>query len=179
MQAKPSGAEFLSAISKFIKRKKILWLPACLRPSQNVKSSIFTWQSCSDGKEMYKKASCTCKVVVLPCQGALTICMENPVIPGRIQMERFIPVKIFRKKSNTLRGITFFPFLPIRPKYLVPFVWSVPGVSWGGKWFISTQAHSLSGVLQWYNSNSFVFSETFSSPVPFVRNFLPKFPYKW
>ena len=31
--------------------------------------------------------------------------MENP---GRIQMERFIPVKIFRKKSNTFRGITFF-----------------------------------------------------------------------
>ena len=25
----------------------------------------FTLQSCSDGKEMYKKASCTCKVVVL------------------------------------------------------------------------------------------------------------------
>ena len=72
-----------------------------------------------------------------------------------------------------------FPFLPIRPKYLVPFVFSVPGVSWGGKWFVSTQAHSLSGVLQWYNSNSFLFSETFSSPVPFVRNFLPKFPYKW
>ena len=130
-------------------------------------------------KKCTKKASCTCKVVVLPCQGALTICMENPVIPGRIQMERFILVEIFRKKSNTLRGITFFPFLLIRPKYLVPFVWSVPGVSWGGKWFVSTQAHSLSGVLQWYNSNSFLFSETFSSPVPFVRNVLPKFRYKW
>ena len=31
--------------------------------------------------------------------------MENPEIPGRIQMERFIPVEIFRKKSNTFRGI--------------------------------------------------------------------------
>ena len=29
---------------------------------------------------------------------ALTICMENPEIPWRIQMERFIPVEIFRKK---------------------------------------------------------------------------------
>ena len=28
---------------------------------------------------------------------ALTICMENPEIPGKIQMERFIPVEIFRK----------------------------------------------------------------------------------
>ena len=30
--------------------------------------------------------------------GALTICMENLVIPGKIQMGRFIPVEIFRKK---------------------------------------------------------------------------------
>ena len=36
------------------------------------------------------------------CQRALTNCMENP---GRIQMERLIPVEIFRKKSNTFRGI--------------------------------------------------------------------------
>ena len=64
--------------------------------------------------------------------------METRVIPGRIQMEQFIPVEIFRKKSNAFRGITFFPFLP-----------------------------------------TFLFSETLSSPVLFVRNFLPKFPYKW
>ena len=58
---------------------------------------------------------------------ALTICIENPEIPARIQMERFIPVKFFRKKSNTFRGITksiaFFPFLLERPKFYVPFVW--------------------------------------------------------
>ena len=53
-------------------------------------------------------------------QGALTISMENP---GRIQMEWFIPMEIFRKKSNTFRGNTFFPFLPKRPKFFVPFVW--------------------------------------------------------
>ena len=49
--------------------------------------------------------------------------MENPVIPGRIQMQRFIPKEIFRKNSNTFRGITFFPFLPKQPKFFVPFVW--------------------------------------------------------
>ena len=38
-------------------------------------------------------------------------------------MERSIPGEIFRKKSNTLRGITFFPFLPKQPKFSVPFVW--------------------------------------------------------
>ena len=49
--------------------------------------------------------------------------MENPEIPGRIQMERFSPVEIFRKKSNTFRSITFFPFLPKQPKFSIPFVW--------------------------------------------------------
>ena len=38
--------------------------------------------------------------------GALTICMENPKIPGKIRMEWFTRVEIFRKKSNTFRGIT-------------------------------------------------------------------------
>ena len=27
------------------------------------------------------------------------------------------------QKSNTFRGITFFPFLPKRPKFSVPFLW--------------------------------------------------------
>ena len=43
--------------------------------------------------------------------------MENP---GRIQMERFIPVKIFRKKSNTFRGITFFLFEQLMDRKLLP-----------------------------------------------------------
>ena len=41
--------------------------------------------------------------------------MENSEIPRRIQMERFIPVEIFHKKSNTFWGITIFRFLPKRP----------------------------------------------------------------
>ena len=48
---------------------------------------------------------------------------KNPEIPGGIQMERFILVEIFREKSNTFQSITFFPFLPKRPKFsalLVP-----------------------------------------------------------
>ena len=49
--------------------------------------------------------------------------MENPEISGRIQVERFIPVEFFRKKSNIFRGITFFPFLTKRAKFSVPFVW--------------------------------------------------------
>ena len=37
----------------------------CPSPPQNVKLRTFTSQSCNDGKEMYKKALCSCKVVVL------------------------------------------------------------------------------------------------------------------
>ena len=33
-----------------------------------MKLGIFTGSCAVDGKEMYKKAWCTCKVVVLPCQ---------------------------------------------------------------------------------------------------------------
>ena len=50
--------------------------------------------------------------------------MEFSVIPGRIQMERFIPVESFRKKGNTFRGISFFPLLPEFPEISVPFVHS-------------------------------------------------------
>ena len=40
MQANSSGAEILSTISKFMKRMN--FVIACLRPSQNVKLGIFT-----------------------------------------------------------------------------------------------------------------------------------------
>ena len=50
--------------------------------------------------------------------------MEFSVIPGRIQMERFIPVENFGKKGNTFRGISFFSLLPEFPKISVPFVHS-------------------------------------------------------
>ena len=45
------------------KEKKVVVL--CSRPRQNVNSGTFTFWSGNDGKEMYKKARCTCKVFVL------------------------------------------------------------------------------------------------------------------
>ena len=72
--------------------------------------------------------------------GALTICMENTVIPRRIQMERFIPVENFRKKSNSFQALpSFFPFWPKRPKFFVP-LWltsssaKLPVEAEGEKW---------------------------------------------
>ena len=57
-------------------------------------------------------------------------------------MERFIPVGIFRKKSNTLRVITFFPFLRKRPKFSVPYLSGllVPG-------FMSRESEEFTGIL--------------------------------
>ena len=51
MQANSSGAEFLSTISKFMKRMN--FVIAYLRPSQNVK---LLGSRAVDGTEMYKKA---------------------------------------------------------------------------------------------------------------------------
>ena len=76
MQANSSGAEFLSTISKFMKRMN--FVIACLRPSQNVKLGIFTDSRAVDGKEMYKKALCTCKVVVLPYQAITYLTFSSP-----------------------------------------------------------------------------------------------------
>ena len=76
MQANSSGAEFLLTISKFMKRMNFVM--ACLRLSQNVKFGIFTGSRAVDGKEMYKKALCTCKVVVLPCEAIAYLTFSSP-----------------------------------------------------------------------------------------------------
>ena len=41
--------------------------------------------------------------------GALSICVEKPVVPVGNQMERAFPLEIFRKKRNTFSGIPLFP----------------------------------------------------------------------
>ena len=61
-------ANFLELNSKGLylsKKKKKNVVVLSSRAPQNVKLAIFSSQSCNDGKEMYKKALCSCKVVVL------------------------------------------------------------------------------------------------------------------
>ena len=48
-----------------VQKGKEKFVVVCLRSPQNLKVGNFTLQSCSDGKEVYQKAWCTCKVVVL------------------------------------------------------------------------------------------------------------------
>ena len=48
--------------------KKTIAILLSSRPPQNVKLGGFTSYSCSDGNEMYKRGSSTCKIVVLLIQ---------------------------------------------------------------------------------------------------------------
>ena len=76
MQVNSSGADILSAISKFMKRMN--FVIAYLRPSQNVKLGIFTDSRAVNGKEIYKKAY-TCKVVVQsPYQAIAYLTFSSP-----------------------------------------------------------------------------------------------------
>ena len=54
MQVNSSGAEFLATISKF--KKRMNFVIACLRPSQNVKLGIFTSSRTVDGKKNVQKS---------------------------------------------------------------------------------------------------------------------------
>ena len=56
-----SGAEFLLTISKFMKRMN--FVIARLRPSQNVKLGIFMGSRAVDSKEMYKKRDACAKLL--------------------------------------------------------------------------------------------------------------------
>ena len=73
--------------------------------------------------------------------GALTICMENPKIPGRIQMERFIPVEIFRKK------VIPFEVLPFSRSYRNDrnFLYHLFGLPVPG--FMSRESEKFTGIL--------------------------------
>ena len=51
---------------------------ACLRASQNMKLGNFTGSRAVDGKDMYKKVWCTCKVVVLPGQAIAYLTFSSP-----------------------------------------------------------------------------------------------------
>ena len=80
-----------------------------------------------------------------PKTRALTICMQNPVIPGRIQMKRFICI--------------------------ICLVNQCLASSWGGRWQWRSFPRRIMVFYKWYISNPFPFWETFSSPVLFVRIF--------
>ena len=73
--------------------------------------------------------------------GALTICIENRKIPGRIQMERFIPVEIFRKKVIPFEVLSFSRSYRNDRNFLYHlFGLPVPG-------FMSRESEKFTGIL--------------------------------
>ena len=89
-------------------------------------------------------------------------------------MERFIPVEIFRKKSNAFRGIPFSPFLLKRPKFVVYHLFGllVPG-------FMPRKSENFAGILSTVQLNPVPVFGAIKIPVPFDGNFPPKFSCKW
>ena len=87
-------------------------------------------------------------------------------------MQRFIPVEIFRKKSNTFRGITVFPFLLKRPKISVPFFW-ITSATLHVERKRKIYGYFVNGTTQ---SRSCFRCQ--KKTVPFDGNFSPKFPQK-
>ena len=67
--------------------------------------------------------------------------MENPEIPGRIQMERFIPVEIFRKKVVRFEVLPFSRFYRNDQNFLYHLSeLLVPG-------FMSRESEKFNGIL--------------------------------
>ena len=67
-----------------------------------MKLGFFTSQSCSDAKEMYKQACCTCRVVVLPIQPIpfLTLSLPSPLWHLKV------PIKWTRQRMAYYRAFS-------------------------------------------------------------------------
>ena len=83
----------------------------------------------------------------------LSICMENLEIPGRIQMERFIPVEIFRKKVIPLEVLPFSCFYRNEQNLLYHLIELLVQCASCRK-----KVKNLPVFCKWYNSIPFLFS---------------------
>ena len=89
--------------------------------------------------------------------------------------------KIFRKKRNTFRGITFFQFLPriFWPKKKTEIFCTIC-LDYQCQASCREKVKNLLVFCKWYNSESRpCFGRQKKIPVPFDGKFSPKFPHKW
>ena len=92
-----------------IQKERGNFVVACVLPLYNVKLSIFTSWSCSDGKEMYKKTWCTWKMVVLVVKPVVfvTFSLWSPSsdleVPNR---DLTTATATATRRSNTIRFIS-------------------------------------------------------------------------
>ena len=116
---------------------------------------------------------CRCGKIVIQTGSAYHLC-GKPSNSGENSNGTVQPGGNFPEKSNRFRGITFFPFLPKRPKFSVPFVWIT-----SARLQVERRQKKLPVFCKWDNSIPFLFSVPKKDPLPFDGRFSPKFPYKW
>ena len=89
-------------------------------------------------------------------------------------MERFIPVEIFRKKSNTFNSRYYlFPILTEMTKIFCAIC-----LDYQRQTLCREKVKYLPVFCKWYNSIPFLFSVPKKILAPLDQKFSPKFPYK-
>ena len=93
------------------KKKKVLVF--CWRSPQNVNlARIFTSQSCSDSKEMYKKVGCTCKVVF--CQSKPISIAFLPLSLSLLSPSPLLKLPIVYKRLGFVKKKTVLQLLSLK-----------------------------------------------------------------
>ena len=99
IQANYSGAEFLQPYPRSWRE----WILSLLQFTSFTKREIrhvHGLRRTVDGKEMYKKAWCSCKVVVLPCQAIAYLTFLSPPHLKLPIMSYYLRYTVIRQKQN-------------------------------------------------------------------------------
>ena len=105
IQANYSGAEFLQPYPRSWRE----WILSLLQFTSFTKREIrhvHGLRRTVDGKEMYKKAWCSCKVVVLPCQAIAYLTFLSP---PHLKLPIILRYILIRQKQNILGANSIAP----------------------------------------------------------------------
>ena len=133
-----------------------IYFAVVARPRLEHKSRQRFWQG-----NVQKRVCCTCRV-----SERLPFVWKTWEFRGEFKWNGSSRWKFSGKKSNTFRGITFFPFLPKQPTFSVPFVWIT-----SARLHCREKVKNLPVFCKWYTSIPFLFSLPKKIPVPFAENF--------
>ena len=114
---KPETLDTWSEVFFFYYGSEKRWIPPPL--TRNIIYQSFDYIAHFNG---HFYPFCRCGKIVIQTGSAYHLC-GKPSNFGENSNGTVHPGGNFPEKSNTFRGITFFPFLPKRPKFSVPFVW--------------------------------------------------------
>ena len=106
------GKPYWSLISRDYNQtqtEKQNFIVACLCSPYNTKLGIFTSQSCKNRKEMYNKAWCTCKVVVLLIKPIFFLTFSLPSVSLNLKLPSKGPTPVNALSPRVLHVATFMP----------------------------------------------------------------------